>query len=165
MQVSGNLCRCFCGNGWQVEAEDDRQFGSVSVGLGAISSLDCPDDLPEVSGMLSYSAEEELPMRGKPIREGELWHLSTEDVVRKVHVSLFINGLSVSFETKKVLVPLSPFTLVRNCKFQAASFDIKEFADFKIFKVHLHAANRCYFFGVRGSTLLEDAPGQGCVTL
>ncbi|CAE7240625.1 unnamed protein product [Symbiodinium sp. KB8] len=138
-----------------VEAEDDRQFGSVSVGLGAISSLDCPDDLPEVSGMLSYSAEEELPMRGKPIREGELWHLSTEDVVRKVHVSLFINGLSVSFETKKVLVPLSPFTLVRNCKFQAASFDIKEFADFKIFKVHLHAANRCYFFGVRGSTLLE----------
>eukprot|EP00439_Symbiodinium_sp_Y106_P048760 s3346_g6.t1 len=182
MQVSGNLCRCFCGNGWQVEAEDDRQFGSVSVGLGAISSLDCPDDLPEVSGMLSYSAEEALfsgcvesclcdaasalfamssPLvaevraslvqnrGGKPIREGELWHLSTEDVVRKVHVSLFINGLSVSFETKKVLVPLSPFTLVRNCKFQAASFDVKEFADFKIFKVHLHAANRCYFFGVR----------------
>ena len=48
--------------------------------------------------------------------------------MRKVHVSLFINGLSVSFETKKVgklqeicvqmteqhrqvLVPLSPFTL------------------------------------------------------
>jgi len=118
-----------------------------------------------VSGLLSYCTEEDLPLRGQPIRTGDLWHLSTEDVVRKVSVALFVNGLSLSFETKKVLVPFSPFTMVRNCKFQASTFDMKEFADIKIFKVHLYATNRCYFFGVRGNDVVagdEERSGWVC---
>ncbi|CAJ1395475.1 unnamed protein product [Effrenium voratum] len=155
-QNASNLCRCFCGNGWQ-ENEDDKTFGSVSVGVGAISSLDVPDDLPPVTGMLSYSADMEQPLRGKPIREGDLWHLSTEEAVQRVRLALFVNGLSLTNDTKKVFVPFSPFTLVRNCKFQTNACDVQEFSCYKIFKVHLFKYGRCYYFGVKATELCAGA--------
>lgn len=41
-----NLCLCF-------QEEEDRTFGSVSVGIGSISSLDVPDEMPEARARLA----------------------------------------------------------------------------------------------------------------
>ena len=37
-----------------LQEEEDRPFGSVSVGIGSISSLDVPEDLPEAGGDLLF---------------------------------------------------------------------------------------------------------------
>lgn len=157
MAASGavpSVCRCFCGNAWQ--DEEDRGFNTVSVGIGSISSLDVPGEMPEVMGMLSYSTEMDQPLRGKPIREGELWQLSTEEAIQRVRLSLYVNGLFISGDTKQVSVLFSPFTVVRNCKFQANTCDIQEFSLFKIFKVQLYTLSRCYYFGVRGEASIGE---------
>jgi len=146
--TGSSVCRCFCGNAWQ--EEEDRGFNNVTVGIGSISSLDVPDEMPEVMGMLSYSTEMDQPLRGKPIREGELWQLSTEEAIQRVRLSLYVNGLSISGDIKRISVLFSPFTVVRNCKFQANTCDLQEFSFFKIFKVQLYTLSRCYYFGVRG---------------
>ena len=41
-----NLCLSF-------QEEEDRTFGSVSVGIGSISSLDVPDEMPEARARLA----------------------------------------------------------------------------------------------------------------
>ena len=146
--TGSSVCRCFCGNAWQ--EEEDRGFNNVTVGIGSISSLDVPEEMPEVMGMLSYSTEMDQPLRGKPIREGELWQLSTEEAIQRVRLSLYVNGLSISGDIKRISVLFSPFTVVRNCKFQANTCDLQEFRFFKIFKVQLYTLSRCYYFGVRG---------------
>ena len=146
--TGSSVCRCFCGNAWQ--EEEDRGFNNVTVGIGSISSLDVPEEMPEVMGMLSYSTEMDQPLRGKPIREGELWQLSTEEAIQRVRLSLYVNGLSISGDIKRISVLFSPFTVVRNCKFQANTCDLQEFSFFKIFKVQLYTLSRCYYFGVRG---------------
>eukprot|EP00931_Biecheleriopsis_adriatica_P121003 TRINITY_DN96096_c0_g1_i1.p1 TRINITY_DN96096_c0_g1~~TRINITY_DN96096_c0_g1_i1.p1 ORF type:complete len:399 (-),score=71.23 TRINITY_DN96096_c0_g1_i1:49-1245(-) len=153
MQVNDVLCRCICGSSLQEESEE-KGFGSIS-GSGAISSLELPE-MSEVSGLLSYRAETDLPLRGKPIREGSLWHLSAEESgAREVHASLFVNGLSFVSLSKQASVAFSPFTLVRNCKFQASFATSAEFADFKIFKVALYAQGQCYYFASRAADPAE----------
>lgn len=85
------------------------------------------------------------------MREGELWFLSTEDKVDPVNFSLYINGFSFWHEEQETAISLSPFALVRNCKFQSTYPSLGSLSKFKIFKVSLFAQGRCYYFGVTGT--------------
>jgi len=90
------------------------------------------------------------PLRGVPIREGELWHLSAEESIEPVTLSLHVNGFSFAQGRSEVSISLSPFSLVRNCKFQSTYTTSLNLADFKIFKVSLFTQGICHYFGVRG---------------
>lgn len=144
---SSALCRCICGTGRR--DSNTKNWGTPDIDV--LEEVDEPPfQPPQVAGRQSYSIAHDQCLRGAPIREGELWYLSTEDKVDPVSFSLYINGFSFSLEgEQEASVSLSPFALVRNCKFQS-NYPSLNLTDFKIFKVSLFAQSICYYFGVRG---------------
>jgi len=103
----------------------------------------------EAAGPASYSTSILQPLRGVPIREGGLWFLSVEnDCVREasmVTLSLYVNGLSFVHKEEEYSFSLSPFTLVRNCRFFDSNGDI-ELSKFKCFKVSLFTHGVCLYW-------------------
>lgn len=47
---------------------------------------------PKVRGFPTYSSAPDQPLFGVPIREGGLWHLSTQDRFEPVTYALYVNG-------------------------------------------------------------------------
>jgi len=157
--MSGALCRCICGTGNQKDQfELQPAFPTSEFGVpeaapaeavmdswdnAALQRLDAAMSPP---GGLSFSTLQQ-PLRGTPIREGNLWYLSAEDQVDAVHFSLYVNGFFFRHEGVEVSISLSPFVLVRNCKFQSGYN--ATLTDVKIFKISLFAHSACYYFGVR----------------
>lgn len=163
------ICRCFmerqptrlgdkpdgpsmgCDEGAQIEisqGEGARIPNAAAYGLGFLSSL--AGSPPKIVGFQSYSVAVNQPLRGVPIREGELWYLSLENSVELVSFSLYINGFTFYPEGREVSISITPFSLVRNCKFQS-SYTHMNLAEFKIFKISLFANATSYYFAVRGS--------------
>eukprot|EP00930_Biecheleria_cincta_P035728 TRINITY_DN24558_c0_g1_i2.p1 TRINITY_DN24558_c0_g1~~TRINITY_DN24558_c0_g1_i2.p1 ORF type:complete len:419 (-),score=73.15 TRINITY_DN24558_c0_g1_i2:30-1196(-) len=100
---------------------------------------------PKVSGMKTYSSSPDQPLLGVPIREGTLWHLSAQDRFESVNFSLYVNGFAFSTsDGLEASVSLSPFSLVRNCRFQSG-----ECSKLKSFKVSLLEPDPCCYFAVR----------------
>ena len=62
-------------------------------------------------------------------------------------VALYVNGLAIAHNGKEVRACFSPFTLVRNCKFQDSA-TCSQLMSLKIFKIFFFVKNLCYFFGV-----------------
>lgn len=148
--ASTALCRCICGTGKKDQLDaTGRSLGGID--LDTLEEIDEPPFHPPplVTGRLVYSVLADQPLRGAPIREGELWYLSAEEKVEPVRVSLHVNGFSFVHGEREVSISLSPFALVRNCKFQS-SYSNVNLADIKIFKVSLFTQNLCYYYGVRG---------------
>jgi len=148
---SSGFCRCICGTSGRRDPLDPRK-GWASADIDVLEEVDEPPfQAPQVAGRLSYSISADQPLRGTPIREGEIWWLSTEDKVDAVAFQLFINGFAFTLQGQpEAVVSLSPFTLVRNCKFQS-NYPSLNLTDFKIFKVSLFAQGVCYYFGVKGA--------------
>lgn len=146
--MSGTLCRCICGSGKKDTFELQRTFGSNELDIGALGEVDeAPFQPPPLaSSRLTYSILQQ-PLRGAPIREGTLWYLSAEDQVDPVFFSLYVNGFSFKHEDVEASISLSPFVLVRNCKFQSGYSAC--LSDVKIFKISLFAHSACYYFGIR----------------
>lgn len=146
---AGSLCRCICGRG---EKDQDKAGGRTmgAIDLDGLEEVDEPPfhPPPVVAGRMAYSVLADQPLRGAPIREGELWYLSAEEKVEPVKVALHVNGFSFLQGEREVTVSLSPFALVRNCKFQSSYCNVN-LADIKIFKVSLFTQNLCYYYGVR----------------
>lgn len=143
------VCRCICGTGEREPIDATTTWATQDV---ETDEFDEPLFLlPQFSGRLSYSMYPDQPLRGQPMREGELWFLSTEDKVDPVTFSLYINGFSFWHDDQETSISLCPFALVRNCKFQSTYPSLGSLSDFKIFKVSLFALGRCYYFGVRGA--------------
>mmetsp|Transcript_52214 Transcript_52214/g.154110 ORF Transcript_52214/g.154110 Transcript_52214/m.154110 type:complete len:409 (-) Transcript_52214:49-1275(-) len=146
--LPNQLCRCICGS----TGKGDDAFDPTRV-LG--SELDFPgeEDLkiqnPDIQGYMSYSASTDQPLRGVPIREGDLWLLSAEEEVALISLSLYVNGFAFSHKDQEHSFSLSPFALVRNCKFQATTSEGVNLSDFKCFKVSLFTQGACFYFGVR----------------
>lgn len=100
---------------------------------------------PKIKGFPSYSSAPDQPLLGVPIREGGLWHLSTQDRFEPVTYSLYVNGFSFSTaDGLEASVSLSPFSLVRNCRFQSGAC-----SQLKSFKVSLLDHDPCCYFAVR----------------
>mmetsp|Transcript_60876 Transcript_60876/g.156908 ORF Transcript_60876/g.156908 Transcript_60876/m.156908 type:complete len:444 (-) Transcript_60876:82-1413(-) len=143
------LCRCICGaagNGSDDPFDPSKVLGSELEALGQDVPKVPP---PPMSGFLSYSASTDQPLRGVPIREGELWLLSAEEEVAVVSLSLYVNGFAFWHKGREHSFSLSPFALVRNCKFQATTSEGVDLSDFKCFKVSLFTQGACFYFGAR----------------
>jgi len=138
-----------CGTGKRDHSDHTTTWATPDLDLDEIDGP--PFQLPQIMGRLSYSIYPDQQLRGQPMREGELWFLSTEDKVDPVNFSLYINGFSFWHEDQETTISLSPFALVRNCKFQSTYPSLGSLSDFKIFKVSLFAQGRCYYFGVKGA--------------
>merc|ERR1719346_971462 len=142
------LCNpCVC----DVDEDVQRQLGRnrphpVPIG----QSFDLPKEIrapsaPKVRGFLTYSSAPDQPLLGVPIREGGLWHLSAQDRFEPVNFSLYVNGFAFSTtDGLEASVSLSPFSLVRNCRFQSG-----ECSKLKSFKVSLLEPDPCCYFAVR----------------
>lgn len=146
--VSTSLCRCICGTRTGDRFDAQRVLGSEFDTLDEIDEM--PIQPPQVTGLLSYSVAVDQPLRGVPIREGDLWYLSAEEKVEAVNFTLYVNGFSFVHDGHEVAISLSPFSLVRNCKFQS-NYSNLNLSDFKIFKVSLFTHGICYYFGVHGA--------------
>jgi len=146
--VTAYLCQCICGTGKGDSFDPTRVLGTPDLeGLDEIDEP--PFQAPQIAGRLSYSVLPDQTLRGVPIREGELWYLSAEEKVEPIAFSLYVNGFSFMHDEQEVSISLSPFALVRNCKFQSC-YSSMSLTDFKIFKVSLFTQGICYYFGVRG---------------
>lgn len=146
--LTTSLCKCICGSGKRDHFDPHRALGTPD--LDALEEVDEPPfQPPQISGLLSYMVLADQPLRGAPIRGGELWYLSTEERVEPVTFNLYVNGFSFVHNSKEFSCSLSPFSLVRNCRFQS-SYSSLNLADFKIFKVSLFTQGICYYYGVRG---------------
>lgn len=158
--AANSLCRCIYGAryaGTNASSAFDPQLAAFGGATGCLEEVgttsledEQPFQSPQITGLLSYSDATDQPLRGQPIREGELWHLMAEEQVQAGTFALYINGFSFSHGGQEVSVSLSPFSLVRNCRFQStyASMDLTEF---KIFKISLFTHGSCFYYGVRGA--------------
>eukprot|EP00928_Gymnodinium_smaydae_P015090 TRINITY_DN1552_c0_g4_i1.p1 TRINITY_DN1552_c0_g4~~TRINITY_DN1552_c0_g4_i1.p1 ORF type:complete len:381 (-),score=68.51 TRINITY_DN1552_c0_g4_i1:61-1203(-) len=93
-------------------------------------------------GMPTFSTSPDQPLLGVPIRESWLWHLTAQDRFEHVTFHLYVNGFAFSTsDGAEASVAVSPFSLVRNCRFQSG-----ECAKLKSFKVSmLEHDPACYF--------------------
>jgi len=120
-----------------------------AAGLSFDSSLEIriPPSAPKARGFQTYSSAPDQPLLGVPIREGSLWHLSAQDRFEPVQFSLYVNGFAFcTADGLEASVSLSPFSLVRNCRFQSG-----ECSKLKSFKVSLLEPDPCCYFAVRSS--------------
>jgi len=141
-----NTCVCdtddslqqrFAGNRPKAMGEDFDEALEIRVPMYA----------PKVRGFLTYSSAPDQPLLGVPIREGCLWHLSAQDRFEPVNFSLYVNGFAFSTtDGLEASVSLSPFSLVRNCRFQSG-----ECSKLKSFKVSLLEPDPCCYFAVRSN--------------
>lgn len=110
-----------------------------------------PDDeevlrMPMVEwGPASYSSAPDQPLLGVPIKEGTLWHLAPNEGFEEVSFGLYVNGFVFGPPGgQETTISLSPFSLVRNCRFQSGVC-----ARFKTFRVSLLDHSPCCYFAVR----------------
>jgi len=146
--LSTSLCKCICGTRKGDRFDPQKVLGTDFDTLDEVDEP--PFQPPQITGLLSYSVAVDQPLRGVPIREGELWYLSAEEKVEPVNFTLYVNGFSFVHDKHEVSISLSPFSLVRNCKFQS-NYSNLNLSDFKIFKVSLFTHGICYYYGVRGA--------------
>lgn len=137
------LCHtCHC------EQDDSRRPKAIAQAFNqnAENEIQVPGHwAPKVRGFPTYSSEPNQPLLGVPIREGCLWHLSTQDRFEPVNFALYVNGFAFSTQDgKETWVSLSPFSLVRNCRFQSGAC-----SQLKSFKVSLLDHDPCCYFAVR----------------
>lgn len=90
---------------------------------------------------------------GVPIMEGCLWHLSYHEKFEPVTFSLYVNGIAFTTpDNYEASVSLSPFSLVRNCRFQS-----EECAKLKSFKISHMDHEPSSYFAVRN---LDDREAE-----
>eukprot|EP00747_Dinoflagellata_sp_TGD_P167278 gnl/TRDRNA2_/TRDRNA2_191386_c0_seq1.p1 gnl/TRDRNA2_/TRDRNA2_191386_c0~~gnl/TRDRNA2_/TRDRNA2_191386_c0_seq1.p1 ORF type:complete len:372 (-),score=55.55 gnl/TRDRNA2_/TRDRNA2_191386_c0_seq1:51-1166(-) len=144
MQWPGILCNgCSC----EDELAQERRRGNTRCQLpyDFEEEVALPSRAPKVRGFPTYSSAPDQPLLGVPIREGGLWHLSTQDRFEPVQFSLYVNGFAFSTnDGLEASISLSPFSLVRNCRFQSGAC-----AQLKSFKVSLLDHDPCCYFAVR----------------
>jgi len=106
-----------------------------------------PKHESQLRGLGKFSSAPNQPLLGVPVREGSLWHLSAQDSFEPVMFSLYVNGFAFSTsDGLEASVSLSPFSLVRNCRFQSG-----ECAKLKSFKISLLDPDPCCYFAVRNT--------------
>jgi len=138
----------FC-TGCTCEQDDDdvlKHALGLSVPFADTRILSSPlYTSPKLRTYPTYSSAPDQPLMGVPIREGGLWHLSTQDRFETVTYQLYVNGFSFSTsDGMEASVSLSPFSLVRNCRFQSGAC-----SQLKSFKVSLLDHDPCCYFAVR----------------
>jgi hypothetical protein len=139
------VCKCLSLSSARVNEEKQMGLEEFSENGDSRYRLEAP----KAAGFISYTTAHDQPLRGIPIREGDLWFLTADGDCEKISFSLYINGFSFISRGKEYTFALSPFSLVRFCRLQDGS--ILKSPHVKIFKVSLFARGFCYYFGVEGA--------------
>jgi len=139
------LCRCICGSSRKDDFDPNRVLDTFD------DHEEAPPPKQKAADRLAYSVTTDQQLRGVPIREGTLWLLSAEEEVASITLSLYVNGFSFTHRGREHSFSLSPFALVRNCKFQATTAEGVDLMDFKCFKVSLFTQGACFYFGIRAA--------------
>lgn len=123
----------------------------VEIGSAPARDWSAPDDeeilrMPLMErGPAIYSSAPDQPLLGVPIREGTLWHLALNEGFEQVTFGLYVNGFVFGTPGgQEQSISLSPFSLVRNCRFQSGLC-----ANLKTFRVSLLDQSPCCYFAVR----------------
>lgn len=155
--AAARFCRCLC-NGRDQDVASDHPTLPVGepVHDEAVvrdSSVQYVVSDKQPSNPVAYNGSFSQPLRGVPIREGSIWLLGVENdcvaEITKVALSLYVNGLSFVYRDRECSFSLSPFTLVRPCRF----FDDEKglsVSSYKCFKVALFALGVLLYFAVGG---------------
>eukprot|EP00439_Symbiodinium_sp_Y106_P031773 s28_g3.t2 len=152
--MAAAACRCLCNTDWYQEEGPDIEFDGLGGAMAPIQPA-------RFSDLLAYSTDMGQPLRGQSLRSGDVWFLRSEATAEKVTVSLFVNGISITHRGKEVRACFSPFTLVRNCKFQDST-SCNQLTSLKIFKIFFFVKNLCYFFGVPAEDETEADKERQC---
>lgn len=152
--MAAAACRCLCNTDWYQEEGPDIEFDGLGGAMAPIQPA-------RFSDLLAYSTDMGQPLRGQSLRSGDVWFLRSEATAEKVTVSLFVNGISITHRGKEVRACFSPFTLVRNCKFQDSTA-CNQLTSLKIFKIFFFVKNLCYFFGVPAEDETEAEKERQC---
>uniref|UniRef100_A0A7S4RJF1 PH domain-containing protein n=1 Tax=Alexandrium monilatum TaxID=311494 RepID=A0A7S4RJF1_9DINO len=155
------FCRCFCSSGEQSDIRAAPEIDCSGPDSAVFKRADTvelvkpigalgPPDPSKVAIPLSYSTAPQ-PLRGVPIREDSVWLLTVEhdcvEEITKIAMALYINGISFTYKDKERSFSLSPFTLVRPCRFYDDQRGI-DVSALKCFKVALFAAGALLYFAV-----------------
>lgn len=114
----------------------------------------CSPTFDHVRGFPMYSTAPDQSLMGVPLREGSMWHLSSEERFEAVCFSLYVNGFAfTSPDGGETSVSLSPFSMVRNCRFSSGAY-----SKLKSFKVSLMDEEPCpyTYFAVQSTNERES---------
>eukprot|EP00927_Polykrikos_kofoidii_P058845 TRINITY_DN5361_c2_g1_i1.p1 TRINITY_DN5361_c2_g1~~TRINITY_DN5361_c2_g1_i1.p1 ORF type:complete len:415 (-),score=40.32 TRINITY_DN5361_c2_g1_i1:247-1383(-) len=147
--VAWPLRACVCeGDDWDAQdtARSTPSRSDLSQEIRVTRNFEnSPSGFPRVRGFPTYSSAHDQPLLGVPIREGGLWYLSSQDRFESVTFHLYVNGFAFSTpDGQEASVSLSPFSYVRNCRFQSG-----ECARLKSFKVQLLDEDPCCYFAMK----------------
>eukprot|EP00429_Kryptoperidinium_foliaceum_P002158 CAMPEP_0176025362 /NCGR_PEP_ID=MMETSP0120_2-20121206/12406_1 /TAXON_ID=160619 /ORGANISM="Kryptoperidinium foliaceum, Strain CCMP 1326" /LENGTH=452 /DNA_ID=CAMNT_0017358545 /DNA_START=130 /DNA_END=1488 /DNA_ORIENTATION=+ len=112
-----------------------------------------PPDRPR-KGMVTYSADALLPLKGPVVREGRLLHLCPDDgkSFSQVTLSLYPNGLRIQ-DVESAAPPISlawsPFSLVQACRLHSMQADAAQ-PMMRLFKVSIFHHGLTHFFACQG---------------
>merc|ERR1719330_1400932 len=151
------LCNAVC------EAPDEKgamvAAGSIFADEARVEEAEAsevprPSNRPRQSPV-TYASDANLPLLEPPVREGEILHLCPEDgrSFRKVRLSLFVNGLSITpLEGERmhaISIAWSPFSLVQACRLHSIQAD-ENHSWMRLFKVSIFHHGLTHFFACTG---------------
>ncbi|CAE7449969.1 unnamed protein product [Symbiodinium necroappetens] len=118
-----------------------------------------PEEVPQLpsrprEGLITYSAEMDLPLTEPPMRSGEVWHLCQEDgkSFEKVILSIHSNGFSIRYPDDNhpaMSIAWSPFSLVQACRLHTIQADQSQ-PWLRLFKVSVFHHGITHFFATHG---------------
>ncbi|CAK8988330.1 unnamed protein product [Durusdinium trenchii] len=118
-----------------------------------------PEEVPQLpsrprEGLITYSAEMDLPLNQPPMRSGEVWHLCQEDgkTFEKVILSIHSNGFAIRYpddDYSLMSIAWSPFSLVQACRLHTIQADQSQ-PWLRLFKVSVFHHGLTHFFATHG---------------
>mmetsp|Transcript_11899 Transcript_11899/g.28544 ORF Transcript_11899/g.28544 Transcript_11899/m.28544 type:complete len:640 (-) Transcript_11899:70-1989(-) len=144
------MWKCLCG------MKNIQAYGP-GVGLEFAGDEDDDQDVEEslrasrphlAPDFLCFSAALDQPLRGVPIKEGQLWYITSEQHMEQVQFALFINGFGFVSGEREINVAFSPFCVVRNCKVSDpnTSGGNQLLSQLRVFKISLFSHGVNYYF-------------------
>lgn len=110
------------------------------------------------NGLVTYSADAMLPLKGPLVREGQLLHLCPEDGKSfcQATLSLFPNGLRIQAHAARgepapepISLAWSPFSLVQACRLHSMQADAAQ-PMMRLFKISIFHHGLTHFFATQG---------------
>jgi len=120
-----------------------------------------PPSRPRERGLISYSADVDMPLLEPPVRDGEVWHLRPEEgnTFQRARLLLHANGFAVRYpsssgaassEVSALAVSWSPFSLVQACRLHSVQADAQQ-PWLRLFKVSVFHHGVTHFFATQGA--------------
>lgn len=156
------LCGAACADDTGNAPLDDSEDSDSPEEGGAQSSSVRASDRPR-TGLVTYSADATLPVKGSAVREGQLLHLCPKDgkSFRQATLSLYPNGLQISAAPgehpaqEPISLAWSPFSLVQACRLHTMKADESQ-PWLRLFKISIFHHGITHFFATQGDKAEQE---------